>query len=311
MTVRTIVLLLSSVAIWGQKIPADFLKMPVPPGAKRIAYGTDPLQFGELRVPAGRGPYPVVVIVHGGCWSSRLGDLDDRVVSLALVRPMAAALTDAGFATWNLEYRRLGNDGGGWPGTFTDVARGTDYLRELERDNRLDLNRVVAVGHSSGGHLAMWLAARPKLAAASDLYTKNPLRLKGVLDVDGPADLKATLPMQQPVCGAPVVINLLGGSPEEQAQRYHDASPIELLPLGVRQEFFAGKMFAAQAPVYEEAARKAGDTIHTLVLPKAGHFVFLDPESPEWPQVLQGVRTLLDLEIATSSSGAIPAAPVR
>jgi acetyl esterase/lipase len=296
MTRRTLFLFLMGATIWGQnKSPADLLKMTVAPGARRIAYGNDPLQFGELRIPAGRGPHPVVVIVHGGCWSSKLGNLDDRAVALDLVRPLAAALTESGIATWNLEYRRLGNAGGGWPGTFADVARGTDYLRELERENRLDLNRVVVMGHSSGGHLAMWLAGRSKLPAASELYMKNPLRLKGVVDLDGPADLKATLPLQVQVCGAPVISNLLGGTPEEQPKRYRDASPIEMLPLGVPQEFFAGRMFAAQAPAYEEAAKRAGDSIHTVVLSQAGHFVFLDPDSREWPQVLKSVRGLLGI----------------
>ena len=245
---RSIVVLTLICRLLAQdKSPADLLKMSVSTG-RRIAYGNGPLQFGELRVPAGKGPHPVVVMVHGGCWVAKLGDLDERAVAFDLLRPMAAALTDAGFATWNVEYRRLGNAGGGWPGTFEDVAQGTDHLRKIAHENRLDLNRVVAMGHSAGGHLALWLAARPKLPQTSELYSKKPLRLKGVLDLDGPGDLKATLPMQQRVCGAPVITQLLGGTPDEQPQRYREASPIEMLPLGVRQEFFAGRMFAAQAP---------------------------------------------------------------
>jgi len=94
------------------KSPLDLLNMQVPP-ARRIAYGSDPLEFGELRVPAGRGPHPVVVIVHGGCWSAKLGNLDARAVSLDLLHPLAAAFAEMGIATWNLEYRRLGNAGGG------------------------------------------------------------------------------------------------------------------------------------------------------------------------------------------------------
>ena len=205
---------------------------------------------------------------------------------------MAAALTEAGIATWNIEYRRLGNAGGGWPGTFEDVARGADHLRKIARENRLDLDRVVSIGHSAGGHLALWLAARPKLPKTSQLYARDPLRLKGVVDLDGPGDLKATLPMQQAVCGAPVITQLLGGSPEEQPQRYREASPIEMLPLGVRQEFFAGRMFAAQAPAYEEAAKRAGDTIDPVVMPAAGHFVFVNPGSAVWPQVVKSTRAL-------------------
>ena len=286
---------LLAVAVWAQeRSPADLLKLPVAPG-RRIAYGTDQLQFGELRVPEGRGPHPVVVVLHGGCWVAKLGNLDERAVALDLVRPLAASLTEAGIATWNLEYRRLGNAGGGWPGTFEDVAHGTDYLRNIARENRLDLNRVVAIGHSAGGHLAMWLAARPKLPKSSVLYANNPLRLKGVVDLDGPADLKATLPMQQPVCGSPVITQLLGGTPEEQPQRYREASPVEMLPLGVRQEFFAGRMFAAQAPAYEASAKRAGDAVHASVFNQAGHLVFIDPGSAVWPEVIKSVRTMLGM----------------
>ena len=282
-------------ASWAQeRSPEDLLKLPVPP-RRRIAYGRDPLQFGELRVPAGNGPHPVAVIVHGGCWVAKLGNLNERAVALDLVRPLAAALTETGIATWNLEYRRLGNAGGGWPGTFQDVSQGTDYLGQIARENRLDLNRVVVMGHSAGGHLAMWLAARPTLPKSSDLYSKNPMRLKGVVDLDGPADLKATLPMQQPVCGSPVIEKLLGGTPEEQPQHYREASPIEMLPLGVRQEIFAGRMFAAQARVYEASAKLSGDAVHAEVFSDAGHFVFIDPGSPVWPEVGESVRALLGI----------------
>ena len=290
---RTLAACLLSGALWAQdKTPADLLKMPVAPGARRIAYGSDPLEFGELRVPAGKGPHPVVIVIHGGCWLARLKSYDERAVALDLVRPLSAALTEAGFATWNLEYRRIGNAGGGWPGTFQDVARGADHLRKLAGENRLDLTRVVAIGHSAGGHLALWLAARGKLPKSSDLYAKDPLPVKGVVDLDGPGDLKATLPMQQQVCGAPVLTQLLGGTPVEQPQRYREASPIEMLPLGVPQEFFAGRMFAAQAPPYEAAGKRSGDAVHAVVLADAGHFVFIDPGSAVWPQVVRSIKTL-------------------
>jgi len=110
------VCLLSGAICAQDRGPGELLKMPVAPGARRIAYGTDPLQFGELRVPAGKGPYPVVRIVHGGCWVAKLGNLDEHAVALDLLRPMAEELTKMGIATWNLEYRRLGSPGGGWPG---------------------------------------------------------------------------------------------------------------------------------------------------------------------------------------------------
>jgi acetyl esterase/lipase len=271
----------------------ELLKLPVPPAA-RIAYGSGPLQFGELRVPAGRGPHPVVIIVHGGCWLSKLANLDERAVALDLVRPIAADLTAKGFATWNIEYRRVGNEGGGWPGSFQDVAHAADHLRGIAAENHLDLTRVVAIGHSAGGHFALWLAARHKLPPSSELYVKDPLRLKGVIDLDGPGDLKAVLPMQQPVCGAPVVTQLMGGNPEDRPQRYREGSPVEMLPLGVPQTIFAGRMFATQTPAYVEAVKRAGDQIDAAIAEKTGHFVFVDPGSSTWAEVVGSIRRLVN-----------------
>ena len=272
--------------------PVELATAAVAPGT-RIAYGSDPLQFGELRLPTTRGPHPVAIVVHGGCWLAKLGTYDPKVVSLDNMRPLAAALTEAGIATWNIEYRRLGNEGGGWPGTFRDVAAGADHLRALAREHPLDLKRVVSIGHSAGAHLALWLATRPKLPPASDLFTRDPLRLAGVVSLDGPADMKATLPLQQPVCGSPVITNLMGGSPEERPERYREASPIEWLPLGVPHAFYTGQMFAAHAAPYEAAAKKTGDTVQVSPAPKAGHFVFIDPQSDVWPKVLASARRLL------------------
>lgn len=288
-----IVVALFSGAVTAQnRGPLDLANAPVAPGARRIAYGAGPLQFGELRLPSTKGPHPVAIVIHGGCWLAKLGTLDPRAVAIDNMRPMAAALNAAGIATWNIEYRRLGDEGGGWPGTFRDVAAGADFLRTLAPGNSLDLKRVISIGHSAGAHLALWLAARPKLAAPSDLYVSDPLRLAGVVSLDGPADLKATIPLQRPVCGAPVITDLIGGAPQERPERYRDGSPIEVLPLGVPQAFFTGRMFAAHSAPYELAAKRAGDVVQIAALPDADHFVFIDPLSEVWPQVMSSVRRL-------------------
>jgi hypothetical protein len=226
--------------------PLDLANAQAPPGARRIAYGNELLQFGELRVPSTKGPHPVAIVVHGGCWVAKLGNLDERAVAIDNMRPLAAALTEAGIATWNIEYRRLGNAGGGWPGTFQDVGRAADFVRTLAASNALDLTRAIA-----------------------------------------------TIAVQQPICGSLVITNLMGGAPDQQPERYRAASPIELLPFGVRQEFFAGAMFATQAAPYEAATKRAGDTLHATVLPTAGHFVFIDPQSEVWLQVLAATRRLV------------------
>lgn len=290
-----VVALLGGGLIAQSRSPLDLANAEVSAGGRRVAYGADPLQFGELRVPSTPSPHPVAIVVHGGCWRAKLRDMDPRAVAMDNMRPLAEALTAAGVATWNVEYRRLGNEGGGWPGTFQDVARAADFARTLARDHQLDLTRTIAIGHSAGGHLALWLAARPKLPRSSDLYSSDPLRLTGVVILDGPADLKATIPLQQPVCGGPVVTDLIGGSPDERPDRYRDASPVELLPLGVRQAFFAGRMFAAHVAPYDAATKRAGDSLQTTVLADAGHFVFIDPQSDVWPRVMTSVRRLLSM----------------
>ena len=275
--------------------PLDLANATVPPGAVRLSYGSESLQFGELRVPTTPGPHPVAIVVHGGCWLAKLGTMDPRAVALDNMRPLANALTEAGIATWNIEYRRLGDPGGGWPGSFRDVAAAADFLRTIAADRRLDLNRVVTIGHSAGGHFALWLAARKRIPKSSELFSSNPLPIAGVVDLDGPGDLKATLPLQQPVCGSPVVTDLIGGSPEQQPDRYRAASPIELLPLGARQVVLAGRMFGAQTPAYEAAVKKAGDSIEVSIS-DAGHFVFIDPASEMWPTVLKSVKSLLPMK---------------
>jgi len=287
------IMLLSGAAYGQNRGPLDLATAPTPAGTTRIAYGNDPLQFGELRVPPTAGPHPVAIVIHGGCWLSKIGNMDERAVALDNMRPLFGALNDAGLATWNIEYRRVGHAGGGWPGTFQDVARAADFLRTLAAKHQLDLTRVISIGHSAGAHLALWLAARPNIAKDSEIYTLDPLRLDGVVSLDGPADLKATIALQQPVCGAPVITDLMGGSPDQRPERYRAASPIELLPLRVPHAFFTGRMFDGHAAPYELAIKKAGDVVRTTVLPDAGHFVFIDPKSAVWPHVLGSVRDLL------------------
>src|SRR5215510_1982359 len=138
MKLRTVLFLwlFACSALAQNRGPVELATAPVPPGARRIAYGSDPLQFGELRLPSTKGPHPVAIVIHGGCWLAKLGNLDPRATALDGVRPLAAALTENGIATWNIEYRRLGNPGGGWPGTFRDVADAADFLRTLSRENQ-------------------------------------------------------------------------------------------------------------------------------------------------------------------------------
>ena len=116
-----------------------------------ISYGSDDLQFGELRLPETPGPYPVIVFIHGGCWLNQF--------SLDHVSAVSRALANQGLAVWTPEYRRVGDAGGGWPGTFEDIARSVAALQGMALRHALDLSRLIVMGHSAGGHLALWLAA--------------------------------------------------------------------------------------------------------------------------------------------------------
>ena len=154
---------------------ADVVALPSEPPELRIAYGPGELQFGHLRLPEGEGPHSVVIFVHGGCWLSQY--------DIGPVGPLEQAIADAGYAVWSLEYRRVGDQGGGWPGTLLDIAAGVDHLRELARPYRLDLTRVIAAGHSAGGHLALWIAARPKVPRDSEIYSSNPVRVHSIWSI--------------------------------------------------------------------------------------------------------------------------------
>jgi acetyl esterase/lipase len=273
----------------------DLLNEKVPPPTARLTYGSDPLHFGELRLPAGKGPYPIAILVHGGCWSATLPGLDPRATSYDLLRLMAGALAEAGIATWNIEYRRVGNVGGGWPGTFEDIGRATDFLRTIAAKYRLDLSRVIVAGHSSGGHLAMWLAARGKIPPGNPLYSKNPLPLKGAIDIDGPIELTNHEPPES-ICGVPAIQQFLGGTPAEQPQRYHDATIASYLPTGVPQILLLATFDApihADLEAYAAKSKAAGDRFTIVPLQGSSHFDAISSRPENLKYVLEAATALL------------------
>jgi acetyl esterase/lipase len=270
--------------------PQDLTAVPARPADVHVAYGADLNQFGELRIPAGRGPHPVVVLIHGGCFKAAYASLRDMA-------PMGDALKAQGIATWNVEYRRLGQPGGGWPGTYQDVGHAVDQLRALAETYRLDLNRVVFVGHSAGGHLAMWPASRSRIPSSSALYANDPLKVRGVVDLAGPVDLSANIDGYEGLCKDTVITSFLGGTPSTVPERYAQASPRRLLPLGVPQVLIVGQyeeyVPLALAQAYIAAARRAGDAVQLEVIPGVGHFEIASPLAQTWPKVGSFVRALL------------------
>lgn len=252
-----------------------------------MPYGSNALQFGDLRLPHGSGPHPVAVVIHGGFWRAQY--------DLAHIGHLCAALTAAGFATWNIEYRRIGNQGGGWPGTFQDVAAAADYLRKLAPSYDLALDRVVTVGHSAGGHLALWLAARHRIPAGDELYVRDPLAVRAAVPLAAVSDLTLAWALR---LRDGIVQVLMGGTPEEEPDRYYAASPAALLPLGLPQTLIHGtgdeSVPYVMSERYARTAQEAGDHVTFLTLPGAGHFALIDPRSQEWPAVQAAITRALE-----------------
>lgn len=268
------------------------LEREAPTPRATLPYGDAPQQFGQLRLPnarrAGRGPYPLAIVIHGGYWRARY--------DLAYFGAACGALARAGLATWNIEYRRIGDPGGAWPGTFSDVAAAADFVRTLANDYPLDLARVITLGHSAGGHLAFWLAARPRLPEHTSLWRPDPLPLAGAIALAGVVDLRRAwaLGLSDNATGL-----LLDGDPDAECERYDLASPYEALPLGVRQILLHGDA-DANVPIelserYAERGRALGDDITFEALDGAGHFELVDPATAEWRAVERWTRALAGL----------------
>jgi acetyl esterase/lipase len=258
---------------------ADF---PEPAADHVIAYGDDPLQFGELRLPEGDGPFPVIVFMHGGCWMSEY--------DIAHSRKLADAFPRVGIAVWSLEYRRIGDPGGAWPGTFDDIEAGIAHLTELVEPYSLDPERVIVAGHSAGGHLALWIAQR-----FEELKPEGVVAPRGVLGLAPAPDLEYLY--EHGTCGNAAGL-LMGGSPEEYPERYAYGSVANRIPQSTPQIAVVGKYDETWRPVgvrYANAAAEQGAPIEIIDAPESGHFEMIDPDSTTWPLVLGAARKLLGI----------------
>ncbi len=190
----------------------------------------------------------------------------------------------------------MGNPGGGWPNTFHDVGAGVDYVRILARQHPLDLDRVVLIGHSAGAHLALWAAGRPQLASASTIRGQNPLVVRAAVAIDGPGDLGSLVGRDARICGAPVIAQLMGGTPADVPERFRAASPKEMLPLRLRQYLVSATVLTGNdARTYQSAARAAGDSASVLVVTDGGHFGVIAPGTSSWPPVRAFIRQAFGL----------------
>jgi acetyl esterase/lipase len=261
-----------------------------------ITYGDAPEQLGELHLPErrddrrddlrdeggdgdGADPSPVVALVHGGFWRNPY--------DLTLMDPLAADLVERGYAVWNIEYRRVGDDGGGWPGTLTDVAAAIDELAVIAGDHPIDLDRVAVVGHSAGGHLALWASGRAGLPrgapGASPVVVPTIAVGQGaVVDLIG----AAVRPL-----GNGAVTELLGGTPDEMADRYEIARP--RLDAGPRMVSVVGTNDEIVPPQYSIDPSRP-DAIEVVEIDGADHFDLIDPTHAAWSAVVRALERWLE-----------------
>lgn len=255
----------------------DILKLAPPPADARLPYGKDTNQFGELRLPkseaAAKKSFAVVMNIHGGFWRSQY--------NLAHAGHLCAALTAKGLATWNVEYRRVGNPGGGWPGTFEDIANAYRFLPQIAKRYNLDATRVVVIGHSAGGQLALSLAAHER-------------SVKAVISLAGVVDLQRAWEQH---LSDDAVVGFLGGKPKDVPEHYEEADPMQLKIASATQWLIHGAADSVVPPPfsrnYAEHKKKRGEDVHYLEISTAGHYELIDPHSFAWPKVESTVFHLL------------------
>lgn len=259
---------------------------------RRLAYGNDPHQFGDLWLPAVSGaPAAVAVFLHGGCWLAKR--------TLDYAASFCGALADHGFAVWCPEYRRIGNPGGGFPGTFEDAGAAVDFVARIAAEFPIDRSRVVLMGHSAGGHLALWAAARHRIDGGSPLAAKAPLAVGGVISLAGITDLEAYIGVGN-ACSQSVE-PLMGGLPDGVPDRYAAGNPLRLLPTGIAVRLIHGDADAIvpldQPQRYLNAATRAGDDCQLKVFKGDGHFEVVAPGTAAFEAVVGATGELTSAAI--------------
>jgi acetyl esterase/lipase len=251
---------------------------------ERYSYGADPSQFADLYLPAGQAPAGVVVIIHGGYWRSTYG--------AELGEPLARDLAQRGYACWNLEYRRAGN-GGGWPATFDDVAAGIDLLASAAEDHGFSTGATAALGHSAGGHLAVWAAGRAALPVGAPGSGTPRVAFRAVVSQSGVLNLAEA---QRLGLSDEAVENLMGAVPDDDPVRYRLADPMTAIPLGVPVYALHGEADTtvplSQSAGYVDAARRAGAAATLTIIP-GDHFAMIQPGTDAWERVVEALGDAL------------------
>jgi acetyl esterase/lipase len=248
----------------------DILAKPQPPADQRLAYGADANQFLDVWLPKGKGPHPVLLNIHGGYWRAKY--------DLLHAGHLCEALRSVGVATFNCEYRRVGNSGGGWPGTFEDIRSAYRFLQQNVTRFNLKTERQVIMGHSAGGQLALCLAA-------------HETSVRRVIALAGVVDLKQAFALH---LSNDAVSEFLGGSPDAVPEHYREADPMELNISQARQWLLCGAeddtVPVEMSRRYVEHKKRATESVTLLEISRAGHFDLIDPTSKAFKDVVDTVQ---------------------
>ena len=270
----------------------DYLALSGPAPTAKIAYGNAPSQFAELFRPKGDGPFPVVVLVHGGCWTIEYGGITQ-------MHNVAGALAARGLAVWNVEYRRVDEEGGGYPGTYLDMNAALDKLAAEAPRYQLDTAHIVAMGHSAGGQLVQWLAGRANIAATSPLFQASAMPVRDIISLGGLADLRHEKDWIKSSCGRDMV-QLTGVPSATRPDVYADTNAAELMPNGSRTVLITGALDTISPPraayAYAARAQAAGDRAVVLIVPNASHYDEIAASSPAWKMILPVIEKALGIK---------------
>jgi acetyl esterase/lipase len=272
---------------------ADYMALSGPAPSHTYSYGKEASQYAELFRPAGKGPFPIAVLVHGGCWTKEYGGITQ-------LRNLAGALSAQGIAVWNVEYRRVDEAGGGYPGTYQDINAALELLNVQAAGQQLDVQRVVAIGHSAGGQLVQWLAGRSRIPTASPLFQPVFLPVRQIISLGGLADLRREQALIKSSCDRDMV-QLTGLPGPGRPDVFADTNAAELIPNGSHTVLITGELDTVAPPRvahdYAARARAAGDSAEVVILPGASHYDEVAASSPAFGLVLPAIRAALGLPV--------------